>query len=161
MCWIKKQNVLKAKIIVFVNNLFCYGSNSFHEVFKWAFQFLFFLSWQLNEENRRLNIIYFWLLNSAKFFYVSTTQFCLVQNGIDQCSRRSNGVILEELSNLYWVTMKLFFCGGRGVAGGRSCDCFHCVTHYFPCLGGRLGTRHQLVQYKALKTLSISAKSGR
>ena len=56
--------------------------------------------------------------------------------------------------------MKLFFWGG-GVAGGRSCDCFHCVTHYFPCLGGRLGTRHQLVQYKALKTLSISAKSGR
>lgn len=50
------------------------------------------------------------------------------------------------------------FLGG---AGGRSCDCFHCVTHYFPCLGGRLGTRHQLVQYKALKTLSISAKSGR
>lgn len=54
-----------------------------------------------------------------------------------------------------------FFLGGGGVAGGRSCDCFHCVTHYFPCLGGRLGTRHQLVQYKALKTLSISAKSGR
>ena len=55
----------------------------------------------------------------------------------------------------------LSFLGGGGVAGGRSCDCFHCVTHYFPCLGGRLGTRHQLVQYKALKTLSISAKSGR
>ena len=54
-----------------------------------------------------------------------------------------------------------FFFGGGGVAGGRSCDCFQCVTHYFPCLGGRLGTRHQLVQYKALKTLSISAKSGR
>lgn len=53
------------------------------------------------------------------------------------------------------------FFGGGGVAGGRSCDCFHCVTHYFPCLGGRLGTRHQLVQYKALETLSISAKSGR
>ena len=54
-----------------------------------------------------------------------------------------------------------FLGGGGGGAGGRSCDCFHCVTHYFPCLGGRLGTRHQLVQYKALKTLSISAKSGR
>ena len=114
VCWIKKQNVLKAKIIVFVNNLFCYGSNSFHELFKWAFQFVFFLSWQLNEENGRLNIIYFWLLNSAKFFYVCTTQFCLVQNRIDQCSRRSNGVILEELSNLYWVTMKLFLGGGGG-----------------------------------------------
>ena len=61
------------------------------------------------------------------------------------------------------VTVKFFFFWGGGEGGWRKVMSLFSLynSFFFPCLGGRVGTGHQLVPYKALKTLSISAKSGR